>query len=158
MVNYDEENEALNENDLIKQLRAQIKKQGAELSELKEENGSLKSTFRNKTIEDVLTAKGVNKRISKYMDSSINTEEEIVTWLQENAEDFGFKLDDSSVTTPNQPAATQEEIQTTTRLNNLNSSGNTLGVTEDFQAQLKNAQSDAEVDEILARFRGVINQ
>jgi hypothetical protein len=158
MVNNLDEYEDPNESDLVKQLRAQIKKQGAELSELKEENVSLKSTFRSKTIEDVLTSKGVNKRISKYIDSSINTEEEIVTWLQENAEDFGFKLDDSSVTAPAQPAATQEEIQTTTRLNNLNSSGQSLGITEDFQSQIKNAQSDEEVDEILARFRGVINQ
>lgn len=160
--NFDEENENYNESDLVKELRALIKKQGAELSELKDENVSLKTTNRNKTIEEVLAAKGVSKRVSKYIDSSINTEEEITQWLQENAEDFGFNLDNSSVETPTTNTAAaivnSEEAQASTRLNNLNNSGSSVNITDDFQSRLKNAQSDAEVDEILANFRSYINQ
>lgn len=151
MADYAEEYE--NETDEVsepKGLRAQLEKALAENKELKTELQTVKSTVREKTVAEVLTAKGVNAKIAKFIPSDVDGEEALTAWLEENAEIFGFTTNETNNTeAPSTPAVDSKEVQSVNRLQNLNQSAQTPSKFQDIEARLANAKTQKEITAIL---------
>lgn len=78
--------------DPLKAAQKRIKELEKEFNSVKEENGKLVQGARQRTVEEVLSSKGVRKSIAKYIPADVEGDDAVNAWLVENAEDFGIDL------------------------------------------------------------------
>lgn len=77
-------------NDVLGQLRKANKAKEKQLKEIQEELSNLRKEKRERTISEVLTARGVNPKISAFIPQDIDlTEESLSSWLTEYGDVFG---------------------------------------------------------------------
>ena len=142
---WDEDNEP---QDVVKQLRKVNRTLEKRMKELEAEANTLKSQTRQRTVKDVLTAKGVNPKVAAFIPQDIEISEEAVTaWLNENGEVFGINTTEAAkeeTRVANNPAFAAQK-----RINEVVSSGTPPGVDEDSMARILNAKSSAELNDIL---------
>lgn len=128
---------------LIKDLRKQIKSLSKEKSEISQELAGFKSGARERTLSEILSAKGVSPKAAKFVPNDIEGEEQIGAWLEENADIFGFSL---NTDTPKAESSTPEERAATDRLRSLGEVAQTPGVADDILLRIANAKTSEEVD------------
>jgi hypothetical protein len=99
MSNYElEEDEfEFDSNDVLGQLRKANKAKEKQLKEIQEELSNLRKEKRERTISEVLTARGVNPKISAFIPQDIDlTEESLSSWLNEYGDVFGVSQTNQS--------------------------------------------------------------
>ena len=132
-------------NDLVKQLRKAAKQKDRELQELREKFDGLSKAQRDRTIKDVLEARGVNKKISAFIPTDIDpTEESLSKWLDEYGDVFGLQSQESSQNVVDPQTAAQYK-----RMNNVTESGLTPDSGEDIYRKLMSATSKEELDDVI---------
>ena len=78
------------ETDPIKQLRKANKAKEKQLKEIQEELQNLRKEKRERTISEVLTARGLNPAIAEFIPQDIDlTEESLSQWVESKASIFG---------------------------------------------------------------------
>lgn len=142
MADYDYEEEDFDDTkeNLIKDLRRQLKSLSKEKSELSQELSSYKTQAREKTVSQILEAKGVSPKVAKFIPADTEGEDAISTWLEENAEIFGVSFTNSSET-----EVASEDVQASNRLRSIGESASTPSKVDDIETRLKNAKSDDEI-------------
>lgn len=79
--------------DLVKKLRKALKAEQKKAKELESTLGELSKAQRERVLKDVLTSKGVNMKVSKFIPADLDSNEESISaWLDENADVFGFEV------------------------------------------------------------------
>jgi len=132
-------------NDLVKQLRKAAKQKDKELQELRAQFEGVSKAQRERTIKDVLEARGVNKKISAFIPQDIDpTEESLSKWLDDYGDVFGIESQESNQNTvdPAQAAAYK-------KMNNAVESGLTPDSGDDVLRKLMSANSKEELDEVI---------
>jgi hypothetical protein len=132
-------------NDLVKQLRKAAKQKDKELQELRAQFEGVSKAQRERTIKDVLEARGVNKKISAFIPQDIDpTEESLSKWLDDYGDVFGIESQQSNQNTvdPAQAAAYK-------KMNNAVESGLTSDSGDDVLRKLMSANSKEELDEVI---------
>jgi hypothetical protein len=102
MSNYElEEDEfELDSNDVLGQLRKANKAKEKQLKEIQEELSNLRKEKRERTISEVLTARGVNPKISAFIPQDIDlTEDSLSSWLTEYGDVFGVSQTNQTIIT-----------------------------------------------------------
>lgn len=152
------DNDLLNDGEgdspLVKDLRKQLRAAKKENTELAEKVGKFEKVSRERSVESVLTSKGVRKGIAKFVPEDITSEDDIVKWLEDNAEDLGISLggDTGGDAGPDpDPAAADRS-----RAEQLAGRSVAPSKVADLEARLSKAQSDTEIAEILAEARQFI--
>jgi hypothetical protein len=151
MSNYeyeDDDDDFTNDssNDLVKQLRKASKQKDKELQELRAQFENLSKGQRERAIKDVLASRGVNGKIAKFIPSDIDpTEESVSKWLEENADVFGFQVEESPQT-PNVDPKVASDFQ---RMTKAVEQGVTPSHSEDIHRRLMNATSKEELDQVI---------
>ena len=151
MSNYDYEDddddftqESTN-NDLVKQLRKAAKQKDKELAELRAQFESLNKQSRERSIKDVLEARGVNGKVAKFIPQDLDpTEESLSKWLEDNADVFGFQVEDKQ-----QPAVDPATAAAYKKMNNAVDQGLTPDSADDIMRKLLSAGSKEELDEVI---------
>jgi hypothetical protein len=149
-TNYDEDDDFDFEDgpqDVVKQLRKVNRTLEKRLKELEQEATSLKTQTRQRTVKDVLTAKGINPKVAAFVPQDLEASEEAVTnWLNEYGDVFGVKSgeESESKSTPNNQA-----LQAQQRINDVVSTGTPPGVDEDMYAKMANVKNAAELNALL---------
>ena len=150
MSNYDYEDDddmdttVSNNDDLIKQLRKQLKAKDKEMSEFKSQFENLSKAQRERSIKDVLEARGVNGKVAKFIPQDLDpTEESLSKWLEDNADVFGFQVEDK------QPVVDPATAAAYKKMNNAVDQGLTPDSTDDIMRKLLSAGSKEELDEII---------
>jgi hypothetical protein len=150
MSNYDYEDDDEDEvttesNDVVKQLRKANKQKEKELADLKSQFETLNKQQRERTIKDVLEARGVNKKISAFIPQDLDpTEESLSKWLDENGDVFGLDTTES-----NQPVVDQATQDAYQKMNKLTGQGITPDSGDDIYRKLMSANSKEELDEVI---------
>lgn len=132
---------------LIKDLRRQLKAKSKEAADLSQELSSLRGAARERSVADLLTAKGVNPKVAKLIPADKQNEEDIAAWLDENSDLFGGV---SSETGSSQPPVDPATLASAKRLQGLSESAITPDITETLINKINSAESDAEINEIWA--------
>lgn len=151
------DNDLLNDGEgdspLVKDLRKQLRAAKKENTELAEKVGKFEKVSRERSVESVLTSKGVRKGIAKFVPEDITSEDDIVKWLEDNAEDLGINLStqDGDAGPDPDPAAADRS-----RAEQLAGRSVAPSKVADLEARLSKAQSDTEIAEILAEARQFI--
>ena len=150
MSNYDYEDDdddftTESNNDLVKQLRKAAKQKDKELAELRSQFETLNKSQRERAIKDVLEARGVNGKVAKFIPQDLDpTEESLSKWLEDNADVFGFQVQDKS-----QPAVDPAQAAAYKKMNQAVDQGLTPDSTDDIMRKLLSANSREELDEVI---------
>jgi hypothetical protein len=100
-------------------------------------------------VSNVLTAKGVNPKVAKFIPTDVEGEEGISKWLEENADLFGATSQDDD--TQQQDAGIAPEVkESASRLQNLGSSAQSPSKLDDIEARMASAQTSEELQELWA--------
>lgn len=149
MSNYDYEDEdddftTESNNDLVKQLRKQLKAKEKEMAEFKSQFDNLSKAQRERAIKDVLESRGVNGKVAKFIPQDLDpTEESLSKWLEDNADVFGFQVEDK------QPVVDPAQAAAYKKINNAVDQGLTPDSTDDIMRKLMSADSKEALDEII---------
>ena len=150
MSNYDYEDDDNDDftqesnNDLVKQLRKAAKQKDKELAELRSQFENLNKQSRERAIKDVLEARGVNGKVAKFIPSDLDpTEESLSKWLEDNADVFGFQVEDK------QPVVDPAQAAAYKKMNSAVDQGLTPDSAEDIMRKLLSASSKEELDEVI---------
>jgi hypothetical protein len=148
-TNYDEDDDFDFEDgpqDVVKQLRKVNRTLEKRLKELEQEANTAKAQNRQRTVKDVLTAKGINPKVAAFIPQDIEISEEAVSnWLNEYGDVFGVNQESKEGNSQAQDPA----LQAQKRINDVVSTGTPPGVDEDSMAKILNATSAAELSALL---------
>jgi predicted RNase H-like nuclease (RuvC/YqgF family) len=142
---YDDEDDDFGNEpqDVVKQLRKVNRTLEKRLKELEVEATTLKTQTRQRTVKDVLSAKGINPKVAAFIPQDIDTTEEAVSaWLTEYGDVFGVQTSEET-----QAKTATSDAQR--RIQNVMESGTPPGVDEDSLARILNATSAADLSAIL---------
>jgi len=143
---YDDEDDDIMEEsgDVVKQLRKVNRTLEKRLKELESEANNLKIQTRQRTVKDVLNAKGINPKVAAFVPQDLDVTEEAVTnWLNEYGDVFGVQTQTEDAPTNKADASVQS------RINNVVSTGTPPGVEEDAMAKILAAADPAALNAIL---------
>ena len=124
-------------------LRKALKKAEREAKALKDELSTLKSAARQRSVKDVLEAKGVNPKIAAFIPADVDAPEKIATWLDEYSDVFGFAMQQSDA-----PINTEDAVNAR-RIDSAVSNANTPSRDEDLASLLASAQTKDELDQLI---------
>jgi predicted RNase H-like nuclease (RuvC/YqgF family) len=143
---YDDEDDDFGNEpqDVVKQLRKVNRTLEKRLKELEVEASTLKTQTRQRTVKDVLSAKGINPKVAAFIPQDIDTTEEAVSaWLAEYGDVFGVQQ------SPEATQAKETASDAQRRIQNVMQTGTPPGVDEDALARILNATSAADLSSIL---------
>lgn len=138
---WDDDNEDAREDipDLRKAYR-QMKKQNKELLE---QLTNTQKQVRERSIKDVLQAKGLPTKVAAFLPESVTTSEEVEAWLSEYGDVFGFSQEQESEKAQ-EPAAPNPELEALGRISAAQQSGQPFMNDPDQIAGLISAASSPE--------------
>ena len=143
---FDDEDDIDTSTDVVSQLRKVNRALEKRAKELEQELSGLKTQTRQRTVKDVLQAKGLNPKIAVFIPQDVDTSEEaIAAWVDEYGDVFGV-----------QPAQTNEaptqkgpDLSAQHRMNNVVSTGSMPNIDEDMFAKVANVKSKEDLDALL---------
>lgn len=109
MSEYDFDNDEFdasgNAKDILAQLRKALKEKDKALKELTDNYAAVSKRDRERALADALKEKNVSPKVAKFFPSDKDvTEENINAFLMDNADVFGFKLEDGKPADEQPPA------------------------------------------------------
>lgn len=129
----------------VKELRKANRAKEKALKEMQAELEQLRQDRRQRTIKEVLGARGVNDKIAKFIPQDIDSDEESVSrWLDENADVFGFEA--SSKPEANVDPADKQAYQ---RMQNTVNNGSAASPQQDLVNKILSAETPEELSKLL---------
>jgi len=141
---YDDEDDDTT-TDVVSQLRKVNRALEKRAKELEQELSGLKTQTRQRTVKDVLQAKGLNPKIAAFIPQDIDVSEEAINqWVSEYGDVFGIQ-------TPSEekPAQKSPEVMAQARINNMVATGTAPDIDEDAFAKIASAKSREDLDALL---------
>ena len=132
--------------DVVKQLRKVNRTLEKRAKELEQELKGLQTQTRQRTVKDVLQAKGINPKIAAFIPQDIETSEEAINgWLNEYGDVFGVNSNANS----EQASNNSIDVSANTRINQVVSKGQVPDVDADAMAKILSAGNAEELNRIL---------
>ena len=141
---YDDEDDDTT-TDVVSQLRKVNRALEKRAKELEQELSGLRTQTRQRTVKDVLQAKGLNPKIAALIPQDIEpTDDALVKWIEDYGDVFGVQTQ-----TEEKPAEKSPEIKAQARINNMVATGTAPDIDEDAFAKIANAKSKEDLDILL---------
>ena len=143
-TNYEYDDEDDVQDTGINQLRKVNRALEKRAKELEQELSSLKNQTRQRTVKEVLQAKGLNPKIATFIPPDIDASEEAITqWVNEYGDVFGAPVQAQEEA---KPAA---DVSAHARINNVVATGQPPSVDEDAMAKVLGAKTREDLDALL---------
>lgn len=131
--------------DLVKKLRKALKAEQKKAKELESTLGELTNAQRERVLKDVLTSRGINSKVARFVPQDIDASEEAISsWLEQNADVFGYEV-------PQKQAVSANDLASLRQIDIVTQGALSPDRAQDIELRLANAQSE---DEILALITG----
>jgi hypothetical protein len=138
------------DNDLLKQLRKELKTKSKMLSEMEGQLSTMKSEQRQSTIKSVLESKGVSPKIAKFIPQDIDPSAEAVeSWILENADVFGL-----TVQTPSEESA--PDLAALRQIDTVTANAQSPAGMEDLFLRINEAESIEDITSLIYQSGGEI--
>lgn len=142
---YDDDEDNDTTTDVVGQLRKVNRTLEKRAKELEQELAGLKTQTRQRTVKDVLQAKGLNPKIAALIPQDIEpTDEALGKWVEDYGDVFGIQTP-----TEEKPVEKSPEIKAQARINNMVATGTAPDIDEDAFAKIANAKSKEDLDILL---------
>lgn len=143
---YDYEDDGSN---VLRQLRKENRSKEKQIKDLQEQLSAISSQSRDRSVKDVLTAKGLNPKIARFVPDDVTSEEDVAAWIDEYADVFGGAVaesqnDDSS------PEAPKIDTSALTQNGQVQSTGQQFSADPDqLAALIRSARTPEELNKVL---------
>lgn len=135
------------ESDLIKQMRKQLKQEQRLRKEAESKVNELSASQKERIIKDVLSSRGVNPKIAKFIPADIETSEDAINlWLESNSDVFGYEVKKES-------PISQDDVRNLQRMNETTTGAESPSLPQDLEALIMN-DDESSAEEFLAKIRG----
>lgn len=142
---YDDDEDNDTTTDVVGQLRKVNRTLEKRAKELEQELAGLKTQTRQRTVKDVLQAKGLNPKIAALIPQDIEpTDDALAKWIEDYGDVFGVQIP-----TEEKPAEKSPEIKAQARINNMVATGTAPDIDEDAFAKIANAKTKEDLDILL---------
>ena len=142
---YDDDEDEDTTTDVVGQLRKVNRTLEKRAKELEQELAGLKTQTRQRTVKDVLQAKGLNPKIAAFIPQDIEpTDEALGKWVEDFGDVFGIQTP-----TEEKPAEKSPEIKAQARINNIVATGTAPDIDEDAFAKIASAKTKEDLDILL---------
>ena len=142
---YDDEDDETTQDGGINQLRKVNRALEKRAKELEQELLGLKTQTRQRTVKDVLQAKGLNPKIAAFVPADIDTSEESINnWINEYGDVFGAVTQAET-----QPTQQSLDVTAQARINNMVATGQAPNLDTDSMSRVLQAKSRDELDALL---------
>lgn len=142
---YDDEDDETTQDGGINQLRKVNRALEKRAKELEQELLGLKSQTRQRTVKDVLQAKGLNPKIAAFVPADLDTSEEAINnWINEYGDVFG-----AVTQAENQPTQQSQDVTAQARINNMVATGQAPSLDQDSMSRVMQAKSREDLDALL---------
>jgi hypothetical protein len=130
--------------DLVKKLRKALKAEQKRAKELESTLGELSKAQRERVLKDVLTSKGVNMKVAKFIPTDLDASEEAInSWLEQNGDVFGFEIQKEA-------PITQRDVASLRQMDVVTQGAVSPERADEFAMKIENAGS---ADELIAFLR-----
>ena len=136
------------ESNPLKALRKENRSKEKQIKELQEQLNELSKAQRERSLGDVLSSRGLNSKIARFIPENVTSEEEVASWLDEFGDVFGA--------TPSQPAGDQspsesdESLQSLAKIATTQSTGQApTGDASQVAALIAGARTPEELNKVL---------
>jgi len=132
-------------------LRKAYNKLKADNKALASEASVLKGSVRSRSVKDVLTSKGLNEAIAKFIPETVTSEDEVTAWVEENGALFGAAATQSTTQqTSTDPDETAAELARLQQIADAQAGGSQYsGDPAQLAARIEAAQTVEELNTIL---------
>jgi|NOAtaT_7_FD_contig_51_1311072_length_818_multi_2_in_0_out_0_2 hypothetical protein len=131
------------ETDLVRKLRKALKAEQKRNKELETSLGDLSKAQRERVLKDVFTSRGVNTKVMKFVPNDLDaSEESINSWLEENADVFGF-------TVQSEKQVNERDLASLRQMDIVTQGALSPDRVNNVEMQLENATSEEEILSIL---------
>lgn len=133
----------------LQQLRKANKAKDRQLKELTEQLQSMQKSLRERSVRDVLAAKGLPDKIAAFIPESATTSDEVEAWITEYGDVFGVQQQqaDQPASSPQQSDPTLDALG---RISQVQSSGQPFTNDPDqLSALIKSASNPEELNRLL---------
>jgi hypothetical protein len=142
---YDDDEDNDTTTDVVGQLRKVNRTLEKRAKELEQELASFKTQTRQRTVKDVLQAKGLNPKIAALIPQDIEpSDEALMKWIEDYGDVFGIQTP-----TEEKPAEKSPEIKAQARINNIVATGTAPDIDEDAFAKIASAKTKEDLDILL---------
>lgn len=133
----------------LKELRKANRAKEKQLRELQEQYQQMRQQLRERSVKDVLEARGLNPKIAKFVPETVTDPEQVAAWVEEYADVFGA----SQQQAPQQEApapVTPPDAAALNRISATQTTGQPFSNDPDQLAgRILNAQTPEELNQIL---------
>lgn len=127
------------ETDLVKKLRKALKAEQRKSKELESSLGELSKSQRERILKDVFTSRGVNPKVAAFVPADLDASEDAIsTWLDQNADVFGFEIKPER-------EVSQQDVAALRQMDAVTSGALSPDKSEDIAFRINNAQSQDEI-------------
>lgn len=148
------ENEPTNDGGALrKQLEDALKKN----KEMSDRLAAMEARERTQSVEKALSEKGLNPKLAKFVSSEDGSDPaRLDAWIKENADLFGMGENTApEAQSSGQPSVDPATAEAFKRIQNVSQNGaHTVSDMSALQAQIKNANSPAELNNLMANILG----
>lgn len=143
----DEDNEDARsgrDNNVLRSLRKENKSKDKQIKDLQEQLNALATQTRERSVKDVLTAKGLSDKISKFIPKELTSEDDVMAWVEENGDIFG-----AVPTSPSKEQA-KPDLAALTQISQVQSTGQPFdGDDDQIAALIRSARTPEELNMVL---------
>lgn len=100
-------------------LRSALTAAQQRVAELETENATLKVETRKRSVAEALEQHGAKARLAKFYDSEGTSSDDVLAWLKENGEDFGWSEDSAG---GNEDPDDEDTVREAQRINRASTS------------------------------------
>jgi len=131
------------ETDLVRKLRKALKAEQKRNKELEGSLGDLSKAQRERVLKDVFASRGVNTKVMKFVPQDLDASEEAISsWLEENAEVFGFQIQSEN-------KVNERDIASLRQMDAVTQGAISPDRANSIEMQIENASSEDEILSIL---------
>ena len=129
--------------DLVKKLRKALKVEQKRTRELEGNLSEISKSQRERILKDVFTSRGVNTKISQFVPADLDASEEAIsTWLDQNADVFGYSPTEKV-------EVSQQDVAALRQMDSVTTGALSPDKAEDMALRIQNAQSAEEIQQLI---------
>lgn len=135
------------DNSVLRQLRKENKAKERQIKELTDRLESLAATARERSVKDVLAAKGLSPKIARFIPPDLTSEEDVSAWVEENGDVFGGS---PTSTEERSAGGMRPDLSALQQIGQMQSTGQTFdGDSDQLNALIRAASSPEELNKLI---------
>lgn len=144
---WDDDTEDAQGSNALRELRKANKAKEAQIKKLSDELAAMRGAVRDRSVKDVLTAKGLPEKIARFIPPEATTSDEVEAWLAENGDVFGITTQADEAT---KAPSMAPELQALSRISEVQNTGQPFANDPDqLSALIKSVSSPEELNKLL---------